>query len=639
MSSKAMARQRIVPAIPHQLTIRRAKVVPAGKSDQQPAGDKGKSASLSTSADKLEAAPRTNGIEHEDAHHGNTALVNGAKDEQAKQAPAEEEPVAIKELAVNKELLEEKEKLVENKEEPAAEKEVIDEKKEEVNVGVTAPIPRRQPHHQDAQALPFIPKHKHKHSESLVFGGLQDSSSASPADMSTSVFLPPPPMSAVPPAVNPYDNFSAAQSYPSAAPPAPVAVMAPPQLPNGHAFAHTNGAAAHLGSISSSPSRTPSVPLGDSAVATPDAYVPHKHHAHQPSYLPPPPLHNNAQHLADYVLSYWNQHEFADYLLELYSSNQSANPLMLPVHGIIIARYPGLLKLINSLPQTRTHSRATIVHIPRSYCFADASAFADAIRYVYGGRLIEPMYIFSNPASTPTTRMRYVLSYLAAGHFLGAEPIVMHAYNMALRILGFNELETVLFFAACGWCLTENCLYGPYADQIVYQALYMVVSSMNADFVFDASAPEFASVPRLPISYNSTSTSQSRPDSRSSSVFASSDAQSGQRTMSSIRFGSATPSSSDTSSPNYLLSSALLSLSFDALKIVLEHDQLVANLGFDTLLSIAGEIVRERERRRVDACNSLHDQKKTPEGVLLVGESVGRDVTGTRLQLHATRLG
>ncbi|KAH0321918.1 hypothetical protein KCU71_g3696, partial [Aureobasidium melanogenum] len=638
MSSKAMARQRIVPAIPHQLTVRRAKVVPAGKSDQQPAGDKRKNASLSTSADKSEAALRTNGIEHEDAHHEKTELLNGAKDEQAKQAPAEEEPVAIKELSVHKEPLE-KEKLVENKEELTAEKEVIDEKKKEVNVGVTAPIPRRQPHPQDAQALPFIPKHKHKHSESLVFGGLQDSSSASPADMSTSVFLPPPPMSAIPPAVNPYDSFPAAQPYPSAAPPAPVAVMVPPQLPNGHAFAHTNGAAAHLGSISSSPSRTPSVPLGDSAVATPDAYVPHKHHAPQPSYLPPPPLHNNAQHLADYVLSYWNQHEFADYLLELYSGNQSANPLMLPVHGIIIARYPGFLKLINSLPQTRTHSRATIVHIPRSYCFADASAFADAMRYVYGGRLIEPMYIFSNPASTPTTRMRYVLSYLAAGHFLGAEPIVMHAYNMALRILGFNELETVLFFAACGWCLTENCLYGPYADQIVYQALYMIISSINADFVFDASAPEFSSVPRLPVSFNSTSTSQSRPDSRSSSVFASSDVQSGQRTMSSIRFGSATPSSSDTSSPNYLLSSALLSLPFDSLKIVLEHDQLVANLGFDTLLSIAGEVVRERERRRIDACNSLHDQKKNPEGVLLIGESVGRDATGTRLQLHATRLG
>ncbi|KAG9594607.1 hypothetical protein KCU97_g5587, partial [Aureobasidium melanogenum] len=193
MSSKAMARQRIVPAIPHQLTVRRAKVVPPGKSDQQLAGDKGNSASPPTSADKSEATPRTNGIEHEDAQHEKTELLNGAKDEQAKQAPAEEEPVAIKELAVNKEPLE-KEKIVENKEELTAEKQVIDEKKKEVN-GVTAPIPRRQPHHQDAQALPFIPKHKHKHSESLVFGGLQDSSSASPADMSTSVFLPPPPMS------------------------------------------------------------------------------------------------------------------------------------------------------------------------------------------------------------------------------------------------------------------------------------------------------------------------------------------------------------------------------------------------------------------------------------------------------------
>ncbi|KAI4719178.1 hypothetical protein E4T48_04543 [Aureobasidium sp. EXF-10727] len=637
MSSKAMARQRIVPAIPHQLTVRRAKVAPAGKSDQQVADDKANSASLSALAGKLEASSRTNGIEDEHAQprDESTASFNGANEEQAKQIHAEEEPVAIKELAVNKEPLE-KEKLVENKEEVVAEKEVVDDKKKQVN-GVTAALPRRQPHHQDAQALPFIPKHQHKRSESLVFGGLRDSSSASPAAMSTSVFLPPPPMSAMPHAVNPYDSYPLAQQYPSAIPPAPVAVMAPPPLANGHTFAHTNGSAAHLGSIASSPSPASSIPLGDSAVATPDQYAPHKHHAPQPSYPPPPPLNNNVQHLADYVLSYWNQHEFADYLIELYSANQSSNPLMLPVHGIIIARYPGFLKLINSLPQTRTNSRTTIVHMPRSYCFSDASAFADAMRYVYGGRLIEPMYIFSNPTSTPATRMRYVLSYLASGHFLGAEPIVMHAYNMALRILGFNELEAVLYFAACGWCLTENCLYGPYADQIVWQALYMIVSNINPDFVLDTSASD--SVPRLPVGYNSTSTSQSRPDSRSSSAFASSDVQSGQRPVSSIRFGSATPSSSDTSSPNYLLSSALLSLSFDHLKIVLEHDQLVANLGIDTMLSIAGDVVRERERRRVDACNSLHDQKKNPEGVLLIGESVGRDATGTRLQLHATRLG
>lgn len=143
MSSKAMARQRIVPAIPHQLTVRRAKVVPAGKSDQQAAGDKGKSASPPTSADNSEAAPRTNGAEHEDAHHENTVLLNGAKDEQAKQAPAEEEPVAVKELAVNKQSLE-KEELVENKGELSAEKEVIDEKKKEVN-GKSSIVPSLTP--------------------------------------------------------------------------------------------------------------------------------------------------------------------------------------------------------------------------------------------------------------------------------------------------------------------------------------------------------------------------------------------------------------------------------------------------------------------------------------------------------------
>lgn len=128
-----MARQRIVPAIPHQLSIRRAKVVPAGKSDQQPADDKGKSASPLASADKSKITTRTDGIEDADAHqrNDNAVSVNGTKDEQAKQVVAEDEPVATKELAVNKEPLE-KEKPVENKEELPAEKEVVVEKEKKV---------------------------------------------------------------------------------------------------------------------------------------------------------------------------------------------------------------------------------------------------------------------------------------------------------------------------------------------------------------------------------------------------------------------------------------------------------------------------------------------------------------------------
>lgn len=135
MSSKPMARQRIIPAIPHQLSIRRAKVVPAGKNDQQLADDKGKSASLLANADKPDVPTSTDGIEDINAHQGdeNTVSLNGSKDEQAKQVPVKEEPVATKELAVNKEPLE-KEKAVENKEELPAEKEVVVEKKtKEVN--------------------------------------------------------------------------------------------------------------------------------------------------------------------------------------------------------------------------------------------------------------------------------------------------------------------------------------------------------------------------------------------------------------------------------------------------------------------------------------------------------------------------
>jgi hypothetical protein len=129
-----MARQRIVPAIPHQLTIRRAKVVSAGKNDQQLADGKGKSASLSASTDKPDVSTRTEGIEDENAQQRDESavLLNGVKDEQAKQPVAEKEPVATKELALN-EASSEKEQPVENKEELPAEKEVVDEKKEVID--------------------------------------------------------------------------------------------------------------------------------------------------------------------------------------------------------------------------------------------------------------------------------------------------------------------------------------------------------------------------------------------------------------------------------------------------------------------------------------------------------------------------
>ncbi|THY11900.1 hypothetical protein D6D01_08769 [Aureobasidium pullulans] len=632
MSSKPVARQRIVPAIPHRLTIRRAKVVPAGKSDQQIPDDKPKSTTPSAIEHKAEV--RVNGVQHEDApkHDDPAPLPNGTKDDEVKQPPIEKEPVAepvaMKKLAEDKEPTEKEETT--EKIEIAQKMEPVENKESN---GVTAP-PRRQQHHQDAQARPFVPRHQPRQSETLVFGGYQDSSSASPANPTTA-FMPPPPVPVMPPSMAPYDGYPSAQQYSSTVPPAPMAVMGPPPQVNGHSFAHTNGTGVQLGSISSSPSHTPSIPLGDSAVATPDALTAHKLHAPLHSTFTMPPFDANLQHLVEFVSSYFGQQDFADYVLEIYSGNQSSNPVMLPVHGIVIARFPGLLKLVNTLPQSRTpHSRAPIVHVPRSYTFQDASAFADAMRYVYGGSVIEPMHVFNTPGSTPSSRMRYILSYLAAGHCFSAETIVVHAYNIASRILSFNELEVVLFFAICGYCLSERCLYGPYADQIVWQALCLIVSNIFPDFVLDTSAPEFVSLPRLPATPNSTSTSQSRPDSRSSSAFATSDAQ---RPMSSIRFGSATPSNSDTSSPNYILSSALLSLPFELLKMVLEHDMLVANLGIETLLSIASEIVRERERRRVDACNSMQEQKRNLEGVLLMGESVSRDATGTRLKLHCTR--
>lgn len=88
-----MARQRIVPAIPHQLAVRRAKP-PQGKNDQQLDGDKGKSAAPAPASDKAEV--RKNGT-GQDAHKSDDkaaiAPTTEAVSAAPKQAPAEKKDV------------------------------------------------------------------------------------------------------------------------------------------------------------------------------------------------------------------------------------------------------------------------------------------------------------------------------------------------------------------------------------------------------------------------------------------------------------------------------------------------------------------------------------------------------------------
>lgn len=450
--------------------------------------------------------------------------------------------------------------------------------------------------------------------------------------------MPPPPVPVMPRPVAPYDNSYPVQHY---APVAPVAIMAAPPSVNGHGFAHTNGSAAHLSSMSPSPSQTSSMPPGDSHVVTPDAQAAHKLHATHPSFNMAPPD-NNVQHLLDYLLAQFGQSELADYVLELSSGGHDSKPMMLPVHSLIISRCPSLLNIVSRLPASRTMPSALVLHFPQSYYFHDATAFAEALRFVYGGPLVDPTALLNpiaHSASSPDSRMRYILSYLAAGHCLDIESIAMHAYGIAQHLMSWETLEAVLSFAVPGNTLYDPRkppFYGYYANQLLVQALDYLMLSIHPDFVLDTSAPELSSLPRLPSSHTSTSRAQSRPESRSS-VFASSDGKPAQRPISGIRFGSATPAGSETSSPFLTtISSVLLSLPFELLKQILEHPRHYSALGLETMLRVAGDVVRERERRRIEVLESLEDKSSAGEAVL-TREVAGRDMTGTRLNLWIGR--
>ena len=449
------------------------------------------------------------------------------------------------------------------------------------------------------------------------------------------MFMPPPP---VPPMGHPlplYDNYYPPPHY------APAPLPAPP-MPwgaqvNGHAFPLVNGHGhGHGNGMSPSPSQTSSMAHGDSGIVTPDAHAQLKHHAPPPSFRPPP-INANVKHLLDFILAQFGKSELADYVLELPTGGQDSKPLVLPVHSFIIARCPSLLNILQQLPSTRTYT-GMVVYFPQSYYFQEAPAFADALRFIYGGPLLDPALLISGTslADSSASRMRYTLSYLAAGHCLDAPSIAGHAASIASELLSWETLETLLSFAVPNSSRDDGQIqpfYGFYAGQLLYQALDFIVMNLSHEFALDTSVSELSLLPRLPQSYQSTPNGQRRA---SATLFATPDGPPTQRPISGIRFGQATPAESDASLPAQILSAVLVSLPFNLLKPVLEHHNLKERLGLDTMQLIAGDVVRERERRRTNILNALQDKSLADE-VLFWSESVACDVTGTRLNLIRNR--
>ena len=131
--------------------------------------------------------------------------------------------------------------------------------------------------------------------------------------------------------------------------------------------------------------------------------------------------------------------------------------------------------------------------------------------------------------------------------------------------------------------------YDPYATNLLQRVIDFTVHVFPPNFYLDASAPQLESCPRLPSLPPSHESRPSKSDPR----------------LSQIRFGEIPiedhqrPSIATTT-----ISSILLSLPFQLLKCVLEHYDLAARLGPETVASVMRQVVAERETRRSKILNA-----------------------------------
>ena len=140
--------------------------------------------------------------------------------------------------------------------------------------------------------------------------------------------------------------------------------------------------------------------------------------------------------------------------------------------------------------------------------------------------------------------------------------------------------------------ITGQPSYDPYSTALLQRMVDFTVHVFPPNFYLDASAPQLEACPRLPPlpkpAGHETRSSVSDPR------------------LSQIRFGEIPTGPSFTTT---MISSILLSLPFQLLKVVLEHFIFATRLGPETAASIMRQVVQERETRRVRVLKARTDGK------------------------------
>jgi hypothetical protein len=332
-----------------------------------------------------------------------------------------------------------------------------------------------------------------------------------------------------------------------------------------------------------------------------------------PHILPAP---NDINGLIGHLQSQFGKSALSDYVIELRYMDDRAQPLHFPGHGILLSRSATLAKLISERNEGSEGALADpkTLLIETSDRFLRTEEFVMAIRYLYGGPLLETAQIRAIPFMQRTKpaiarhHMQMALGYAAAGNLLQISRVTQRGMDIACHLLSWDTIEVALDFALDGglakvWYarMPSNSMdeihstvdagqdphnqptYGTFSNLFLDRILAFIANNFPADFILDTRAPQDPQNPRLqivPERHNSPAHSR----------------------LSSISFGDhPSEESMRFGSPTTVLSHILFSLPIPLLCSVLESPRLGSSTSWgnpSTRLQLKEAVMAEREKRQ-----------------------------------------
>jgi len=128
--------------------------------------------------------------------------------------------------------------------------------------------------------------------------------------------------------------------------------------------------------------------------------------------------------------------------------------ITLPCHSVILSRNPTLRAMLrasiySNSSQGEDSHRKSLVVTPEYY-FKNATALVEAIRYLYGGPVFNEHRLMQPFLHSSRQLMENILSYTAAGSTLAIPEVAVSALTVADHRLTWESLETALEFALDG---------------------------------------------------------------------------------------------------------------------------------------------------------------------------------------------